>query len=43
MTYAGRFKGTTLNANDPKMKIIFPAAPAFISSMFTQPDEAESA
>jgi type IV secretory pathway TraG/TraD family ATPase VirD4 len=32
LTYSGRFKGTTLDAPNPKLKIIFPEAPAVISS-----------
>ncbi|MBI1919649.1 MAG: type IV secretion system DNA-binding domain-containing protein [Geobacter sp.] len=32
LTYSGRFKGTTLNAPNPKLKIIFPEAPAVVSS-----------
>jgi len=35
MTYAGRFKGTTCDAKNPKMKIIFPEAPAVITSMLS--------
>jgi len=32
LTYSGRFKGTTLDAPNPRLKIIFPEAPAVISS-----------
>lgn len=32
LTYSGRFKGTTLNAPNPRLKIIFPEAPAVVSS-----------
>jgi conjugal transfer pilus assembly protein TraD len=32
LTYSGRFKGKTLDAPNPKLKIIFPEAPAVISS-----------
>ena len=32
LTYSGRFKGTTLDAPNPKLKIIFPEAPAVVSS-----------
>jgi len=35
MTYSGRFKGTTLDARNPKIKIIFPEAPAVITSMLS--------
>ena len=43
LTYSGRFKGKTLDVGDPKMKIIFPAAPAVITSALSplQPDESE--
>lgn len=36
MTYSGRFKGTTRDAHEPKMKIIFPEAPAVITSKLSQ-------
>ncbi len=32
LTYSGRFKGTTLDAPNPRLKIIFPEAPAVVSS-----------
>ena len=32
LTYSGRFKGTTLDAPNPKLKIIFPEALAVVSS-----------
>ena len=33
MTYSGRYKGVTLDTRNPRMKIIFPEAPAVITSM----------
>ena len=36
MTYSGRFKGATNDAYEPKMKIIFPEAPAVITSKLSQ-------
>ena len=35
LSYSGRFKGTTLDAPNPKLKIIFPEAPAVVSSFNT--------
>ena len=32
LTYSGRFKGSTLDAPNPRLKIIFPAASAVVSS-----------
>jgi type IV secretory pathway TraG/TraD family ATPase VirD4 len=31
LTYSGRYKGVTLDAKDPKLKIVFPSAPSSIS------------
>lgn len=44
MTYSGRFKGTTNDTHKPSMKIIFPEAPAVVSSMLSplQPETDES-
>jgi len=40
LTYSGRFKGTTLDAPNPRLKIIFPEAPAVVSSFnYYRPQE----
>ena len=42
LTYSGRYQGRTLEARPPRIKIIFPAAPAVITSMLTAiPETAE--
>ncbi|HEY6874170.1 MAG TPA: type IV secretion system DNA-binding domain-containing protein [Geobacteraceae bacterium] len=33
LTYSGKFKGNTLNARTPGLKIVFPEAPAVVSSL----------
>lgn len=34
LTYSGRFKGTTLDAKKPEVKVIFPDASSVVSSLF---------
>lgn len=42
LTYSGRFKGTTLDAPNPKLKIIFPEAPAAVSSFSDRRSQEET-
>ena len=41
LTYSGRYQGRTLEARPPRIKIIFPAAPAVITSMLAAVPETE--